>query len=262
MATAVAMLLLPVCMMAQTNFSKAVEKFVSGKQTRGYVESSKVEGDGNRLPFIFSREYRISVPKADKKHFDKLYDALKKDERKAVRVKESVPGKGREFEEVCYGAELKQRKAIGWDSKYNYLVVYNSDKKHTLYRYVGVMEWKEDGDKIVCEIMVLRTDDPDKMNSERKTVTHETSSTKFWTEFSKLQTAFNGDLTSPTSSFSEKMNSCGYAATSIMKLCREYSKVLSSDDKQVCREILTDMKRKTQDKYINGMLMLAMKAMM
>ncbi len=262
MATAVAMLLLPVCMMAQTNFSKAVEKFVSGKDTHKYIKWANVEENNNPSSIEYFKEYTISIPKTNRKAFQKLHNAIKKDGKTATKVRNYTAGTPRTRERVVYGTDLNKTKEVGRYRDYNLLMVVNTDKKHFMYRNVDVLEWREDNGNVECRITLVRSKDPEKRNNKQNSHSESTPSTRFWTEFSKLQTAFNSEWISQTIPMPEKMKKCGYAATSIMKLCREYSKVLSSDDKQVCREILTDMRRKTQDKYINGMLMLAMKAMM
>lgn len=191
---------------------------------------------------------------------------------------------------IATGDDLKKSVTLG-DSPYkNYTVLWTRDKADSLYRRVVALEWWEnDGQLAGClyniysrdpqrvkqaEKHVVTTINPDGSIEKYDSSTNTTrtylrteptaddyklatanNSTEFLAKFGNLRAAYLDAVREQT-----ELTYRTSLANRLVSLCQRSASVLSSDERQVCRDALEDMISKTvEDHYLTSLLQLAQK---
>lgn len=170
--TAIAALLLPAAMPAQTNLNKAIDNFLANENIVDGMSidkqvSTSTDDSGKQSSFYF---YEFSMPKNKSKEFTPLKLAFNRDAGNAYRVYTSTADNpaGKTIT-LAYGDNLSQKIEFGTQSKRNYLVMLVRDNEDKQRRYAYGLVWYEDKkkDRFCGSITKIYSLDPDVVKSRK-----------------------------------------------------------------------------------------------
>jgi hypothetical protein len=257
---------------AQTYLKKAMSEFFNnGSLTEYFTSTKKESGDGYNCQNVY-----FSMPAKKKSYIDRIIKAFAHDKGEAYEIFEKAKGAD-EDKTVSVGIGKRSRESVGFGSykDRNYKLMFFRDGDNDLKRSVYALVWKEDKKTIEGSVWMIYGDNP-KKNTGNMTIYNYPSS--FGTKsFSDSNYPFGSDSIKDSGRFlnrfgsyrslyySKNVGKDGNAfirssvISKIMNLCKDYSRVLDSDEKKIVKDELTEMKKNSGDSYQQKLLDLSIK---
>ena len=280
---------------AQENLKKAVDNFVNDKDIAQYIKKSEsLENTvkGKKTTVAYYNRYGFEMPASKRKKLGNVLDAFDTDKSTAYKVLVKDAGINSEkLSSVAFGEKLDRTLTLGGFKDRNYRVMFVRDSKDSLRRYMYAIVWydKADGDSIGGSVSVIYSPDPQRVhksvtlnvgdtdwnnvirlnsdgtvtfqdgvtssNFEPGTDTQTEETITSGTDFIRRLSSLRMTFMSPNMTAKDDIKAT--LANKILELCSKYGKMLHDEDRDFCIKSIKEMKTRSHDKYIDGLLDLA-----
>ena len=270
------------------NIDQAFDKFVQDLLQDDLVTSSSM----NTYNIGMMKGFEFAIPERKQKMVDTFQKALLSNSRLAyISFTKKAGSASIETNRVGYGNNNSMTYEFGTHKDRNYNLQYFRDSKDSTMRYVYALVWYQGMDHSVKgSVYKFYSKDPQtykkpsantKLFSYTKPsiqdldslffqgkyfnfdkspagayyfdVTPPKDAAEFMMQFNTLRAAFKNARDLYPNQMTQRTLQTGIA-NKIVKLCKEYGKLLNADEKKFCASSLNKMKKDTDDEYLQSLL--------
>ena len=270
------------------NIDQAFDKFVQDLSQDDLVTSSTM----NTYNIGMMKGFEFAVPRKKQKMVDTFHKALLSNSRLAyISFTKKAGSASIETNRVGYGKDNSMTYEFGTHKDRNYNLQYLRDRKDSTMRYVYALVWYQGMDHSVKgSVYKFYSKDPQtykKPSANTKSfsytkpsiqgldslffqgkyfnfdkspagayyfdVTPPKDAAEFMMQFNTLRAAFKNARDLYPNQMTQRTLQTGIA-NKIVKLCKEYGKLLNADEKKFCASSLNKMKKDTDDEYLQSLL--------
>ena len=267
---------------------QAFDKFVQDLSQDDLVTSSTM----NTYNIGMMKGFEFAVPRKKQKMVDTFHKALLSNSRLAyISFTKKAGSASIETNRVGYGKDNSMTYEFGTHKDRNYNLQYLRDRKDSTMRYVYALVWYQGMDHSVKgSVYKFYSKDPQtykKPSANTKSfsytkpsiqgldslffqgkyfnfdkspagayyfdVTPPKDAAEFMMQFNTLRAAFKNARDLYPNQMTQRTLQTGIA-NKIVKLCKEYGKLLNADEKKFCASSLNKMKKDTDDEYLQSLL--------
>ena len=267
---------------------QAFDKFVQDLSQDDLVTSSTM----NTYNIGMMKGFEFAVPRKKQKMVDTFHKALLSNSRLAyISFTKKAGSASIETNRVGYGKDNSMTYEFGTHKDRNYNLQYLRDRKDSTMRYVYALVWYQGMDHSVKgSVYKFYSKDPQtykKPSANTKSfsytkpsiqgldslffqgkyfnfdkspagayyfdVTPPKDAAEFMMQFNTLRAAFKNARDLYPNQMTQRTLQTGIA-NKIVKLCKEYGKLLNADEKKFCATSLNKMKKDTDDDYLQSLL--------
>ena len=267
---------------------QAFDKFVQDLSQDDLVTSSTM----NTYNIGMMKGFEFAVPRKKQKMVDAFHKALLSNSRLAyISFTKKAGSASIETNRVGYGKDNSMTYEFGTHKDRNYNLQYLRDRKDSTMRYVYALVWYQGMDHSVKgSVYKFYSKDPQtykKPSANTKSfsytkpsiqgldslffqgkyfnfdkspagayyfdVTPPKDAAEFMMQFNTLRAAFKNARDLYPNQMTQRTLQTGIA-NKIVKLCKEYGKLLNADEKKFCASSLNKMKKDTDDEYLQSLL--------
>ena len=270
------------------NIDQAFDKFVQDLLQDDLVTSSTM----NTYNIGMMKGFEFAVPGKKQKMVDTFHKALLSNSRLAyISFTKKAGSASIETNRVGYGNNNSTTYLFGAHKDRNYNLQYFRDRKDSTMRYVYALVWYPGkNDVVLGSVYKFHSKDPQtykKPSANTKSfsytkpsiqgldslffqgkyfnfdkspagayyfdVTPPKDAAEFMMQFNTLRAAFKNARDLYPNQMTQRTLQTGIA-NKIVKLCKEYGKLLNADEKKFCASSLNKMKKDTDDEYLQSLL--------
>ena len=270
------------------DIDQAFDKFVQDLVKGDFVTSSSM----NTYNIGMMKGFEFAIPERKQKMVDTFHKALLSNSRLAyISFTKKAGSASNETNRVGYGNNNSTTYEFGTHKDRNYNLQYIRDRKDSTMRYVYALVWYQEKDRLVKgSVYKFYSKDPqtykkpsanmkpfsytkpsiqdlDSLFLQRKyfnfdkspagayyfDVTPPKDAAEFMMQFNTLRAAFKNARDLYPNQMTQRTLQTGIA-NKIVKLCKEYGKLLNADEKKFCASSLNKMKKDTDDEYLQSLL--------
>ena len=270
------------------NIDQAFDKFVQDLSQDDLVTSSTM----NTYNVGMMKGFEFAIPERKQKMVDTFQKALLSNSRLAyISFTKKAGSLSLETNRVGYGNDNSMTYEFGTHKDRNYNLQYLRDRKDSTMRYVYALVWYQGMDHSVKgSVYKFYSKDPQtykKPSANTKPfsytkpsiqgldslffqgkyfnfdkspagayyfdVTPPKDAAEFMMQFNTLRAAFKNARDLYPNQMTQRTLQTGIA-NKIVKLCKEYGKLLNADEKKFCASSLNKMKKDTDDEYLQSLL--------
>ena len=267
---------------------QAFDVFVQDLLKGDFVTSSSM----NTYNIGMMKGFEFAIPERKHKMVDTFQKALLSNSRLAyISFTKKAGSASIETNRVGYGKDNSMTYEFGTHKDRNYNLQYFRDRKDSTMRYVYALVWYQGMDRSVKgSVYKFYSKDPqtykkpsantqpfsytkpsiqdlDSLFLQRKNfkfnmnlagsyyfdVTPPKDAAEFMMQFNTLRAAFKNARDLYPNQMTQRTLQTGIA-NKIVKLCKEYGKLLNADEKKFCASSLNKMKKDTDDEYLQSLL--------
>ena len=267
---------------------QAFDKFVQDLSQDDLVTSSTM----NTYNIGMMKGFEFAVPRKKQKMVDTFHKALLSNSRLAyISFTKKAGSASIETNRVGYGKDNSMTYEFGTHKDRNYNLQYLRDRKDSTMRYVYALVWYQGMDHSVKgSVYKFYSKDPQtykKPSANTKSfsytkpsiqgldslffqgkyfnfdkspagayyfdVTPPKDAAEFMMQFNTLRAAFKNARDLYPNQMTQRTLQTGIA-NKIVKLCKEYGKLLNADEKKFCASSLNKMKKDPDDEYLQSLL--------
>ena len=267
---------------------QAFDKFVQDLSQDDLVTSSTM----NTYNIGMMKGFEFAVPRKKQKMVDTFHKALLSNSRLAyISFTKKAGSASIETNRVGYGKDNSMTYEFGTHKDRNYNLQYLRDRKDSTMRYVYALVWYQGMyHSVKGSVYKFYSKDPQtykKPSANTKSfsytkpsiqgldslffqgkyfnfdkspagayyfdVTPPKDAAEFMMQFNTLRAAFKNARDLYPNQMTQRTLQTGIA-NKIVKLCKEYGKLLNADEKKFCASSLNKMKKDTDDEYLQSLL--------